>query len=187
MKDGSRLSLSMGTTRRQMIAGAAVLAGVALPEMRAFAASDDGVSHSADAIHQEPVFKASPSQLYSALTDPKQFDHVVRLSAAMKSMEIGNKPAEISGEVGGAFALFGGYITGRHLELVPTQRIVQAWRAQSWGPGNYSIVRFDFVELASGTKIVFDHKGFPQGQAEHLAAGWKGNYWEPLEKHLAKS
>ena len=49
MKDGSRLSLSMGTTRRQMIAGAAVLAGVALPALGAFAATDDGVSHSADA------------------------------------------------------------------------------------------------------------------------------------------
>ena len=188
MKDGSRLSaLSMGTTRRQMMAGAAVLAGMALPAVGAFGATDDGVSHSADAIHQEPVFKASPSQLYSALTDPKQFDQVTRLSAAMKTMAIGNKLAEISGEVGGAFALFGGYITGRQLELVPNQRIVQAWRTQSWDPGDYSIVRFDFVEQGSGTKIVFDHKGFPLGQAEHLAAGWKGNYWEPMEKFLAKS
>jgi activator of HSP90 ATPase len=100
-------------------------------------------------------------------------------------MAIGTKPAEISGEVGGPFALFGGYITGRHLELVPNQRIVQAWRTQSWEPGDYSIARFDFVEQASGTKIVFDHKGFPLGQAEHLAAGWKANYWEPLEKYLS--
>jgi activator of HSP90 ATPase len=187
MKDGSRVSLlSMGTTRRQIMTGAAALAGMALPAVGAFAATDDGVSHSADAIHQEPVFKASPSQLYSALTDPKQFDQVVHLSAAMKSMAIGNKLAEISGEVGGAFALFGGYITGRHLELVPNQRIVQAWRTHSWDPGDYSIVRFDFVEQGSGTKIVFDHKGFPLGQAEHLAAGWKANYWEPLEKYLGK-
>jgi activator of HSP90 ATPase len=150
------------------------------------ATTDDGVSHSADAIHQEPVFKASQSQLYSALTDPKQFDQVTRLSAAMKSMAIGNKLAEISGEEGGAFALFGGYITGRHLELVSNQRIVQAWRTHSWDPGDYSIVRFDFVAQGTGTKIVFDHKGFPQGQAEHLAAGWKSNYWEPLEKYLAE-
>ena len=27
---------------------------------------------------------------------------------------------------------------------------------------------------------------FPMaGQREHLAAGWKANYWEPLEKFLA--
>jgi hypothetical protein len=36
-------------------------------------------------------------------------------------------------------------------------------------------------------QIVFDHKGFPLGQAEHLAEGWKANYWEPLGKYLAKS
>jgi activator of HSP90 ATPase len=173
-----------GATRRQVIASAAAIAGVALLPTSSFAAADDGISRSAEAIHQEPVFKASRQQVYEALTDARQFDQVQRLSAAMKSMATGTKPAEISTEAGGAFVLFGGYITGRQLELVPSERIVQAWRAQRWPEGDYSIVRFDFVEQGSGTKIVFDHKGFPQGQAEHLAAGWKGNYWEPLEKYL---
>ena len=77
-----------------------------------------------------------------------------------------DKPAEISREVGGAFTLFGGYITGRHIELVPNERIVQAWRAGGWDPGIYSIARFELVEQGSGTKIVFDHTGFPKGEAE---------------------
>jgi Activator of Hsp90 ATPase homolog 1-like protein len=54
----------------------------------------------------------------------------------------------------------------------------------SWEPGIYSIARFELVEQGSGTKIVFDHTGFPKGKAEHLAEGWKINYWEPLEKVL---
>jgi activator of HSP90 ATPase len=54
-----------------------------------------------------------------------------------------------------------------------------------WDPGVYSIAKFELVQQGSGTKITFDHTGFPQGQAEHLAAGWKANYWEPLEKLLA--
>jgi len=95
------------------------------------------------------------------------------------------KPTEISREVGGAFALFGGYITGRHIELVPNERIVQAWRVGSWDPGVYSIAKFVLAEQGSGTKIVFDHTGFPRGLGEHLAAGWKAHYWEPLEKFLA--
>jgi hypothetical protein len=41
------------------------------------------------------------------------------------------------------------------------------------------------VEQGSGTKIVFDHRGFPEGQAQHLADGWNANYWEPLEKYLS--
>jgi hypothetical protein len=40
------------------------------------------------------------------------------------------------------------------------------------------------VESGGETKIKFDHTGFPKGQAEHLAEGWRGNYWEPLAKVL---
>ena len=108
------------------------------------------------------------------------------MSGAVKSgMVKAPNPPEISREAGGAFSLFGGYVTGRHIELVPNERIVQAWRAGSWDPGIYSIARFELVEQGSGTKIVFDHTGFPKGDGEHLAAGWKMNYWEPLEKLLA--
>jgi activator of HSP90 ATPase len=94
-------------------------------------------------------------------------------------------PTKISGEAGGAFSLFGGVIVGRHIELAPDRRIVQAWRVANWDPGVYSIVKYELVERGAGTRIVFDHTGFPKGMAEHLAAGWKANYWEPLEKFLA--
>ncbi len=131
------------------------------------------------------MFKASRKRVYEALTETKQFDKVIHLSAAMKSgMAPDAKPTEISREAGGAFSLFGGYVTGRHIELVPNERIVQAWRAGGWDPGVYSIAKFELVEQAGGTKIVFDHGAFPKGDGEHLAAGWKMNYWEPLEKFL---
>jgi activator of HSP90 ATPase len=86
--------------------------------------------------------------------------------------------------VGGAFTLFGGYITGRHIELVPNQRIVQAWRTGAWPAGVYSIAKFELVEQGAGCKIVFDHTGFPKGEAESLASGWKAHYWEPMAKLL---
>jgi len=94
-------------------------------------------------------------------------------------------PIQISREAGGTFILFGGIIVGRHIELVPDPRIVQAWRVAYWDPGVYSIAKFELAEQGAGTKIIFDHTGFPQGQAEHLVAGWKAHYWEPLEKFLA--
>jgi len=94
-------------------------------------------------------------------------------------------PTKISSEVGGEFFLFGGHIIGRHLELVPNERIVQAWRVVDWEPGIYSIARFQLSDNGSGTKIVFDHTGFPNGQAEHLAFGWKAHYWDGLTKYLA--
>lgn len=144
------------------------------------------ISHAAEAIHQEVTFNATPARVYAALTDAKQFDKVVQLSAAAKSMALPNKPVEISREAGGAFSAFGGYITGRQLELIAGQRIVQAWRAASWPAGAYSIVRFELAADGPHTKLVFDHTGFPQGDADHLLTGWNGNYWEPLAKVLAQ-
>jgi uncharacterized protein YndB with AHSA1/START domain len=169
-----------------LIAGVTItLGGLALSSARAWAVAEEEISHTAEAIHQEPVFKASRKRVYEALTDAKQFDRVVQLSAAMKDgMAPGAKATEIGREAGGTFSLFGGYVTGRQIELVPNERIVQVWRAGSWAPGAYSLARFDLVEQGSGSKIVFDHTGFPKGTAEHLAAGWKMNYWEPLEKFL---
>ena len=175
-------------TRRQVIAAVGMaIGGVALGSSRGWAKeAEEEISHTADAIHQEPVFKASRKRVYEALTDAKQFDKVIQMSAAVKSgMAKAPNPPEISREVGGAFALFGGYIFGRQLELVPNERIVQAWRVGSWDAGIYSIAKFALVEEGSGTKIVFDHTGFPKGDAEHLAEGWKINYWEPLGKLLA--
>jgi uncharacterized protein YndB with AHSA1/START domain len=91
------------------------------------------ISYAAESIHQEPVFKPSRKRVYEALTDAKQFGKVVRLSAAMKSgMPPGAQPPVIGAEAGGAFSLFAGYITGRQVELVPNERIVQAWRAGGW-------------------------------------------------------
>lgn len=179
-------ALTSAPTRRQVIAGLAVgFGGLGLGSAMGWAEAEEDVSHTAESIHQEPVFKASRKRVYEVLTDAKQFDKVIQISGAVKTgMVKGTKPAEISREVGGAFALFGGYIFGRQLELVPNERIVQAWRVGSWEPGIFSIARFELVEQGSGTKIVFDHLAFPKGDGEHLAAGWKMNYWEPMEKFL---
>lgn len=87
-------------------------------------------------------------------------------------------------EPGGAFSLFGDYIVGRQIELVPDLRIVQAWRVASWAPGVYSVTRCELLERGSATQLVFDHTGFPAGTAQDLASGWYAHYWEPMRKML---
>ncbi|PUB13907.1 SRPBCC family protein [Paenisporosarcina sp. OV554] len=125
-------------------------------------------------IHQEINFKVSPERLYKALTSSAQFSEVT-----------GGAPTEISSEAGGSFSCFGSMIVGRNIELVPNERIVQAWRAGNWDAGVYSIVKFEFKEQDKETQLIFDHIGFPEGQGEHLEAGWHENYWKPLEKYFA--
>ena len=190
MSNRQNLRLSANNpTRRQLIAGVTIaLGGFGLASTQAFAQAAQEISHTEDAIHQEPVFKASRKRVYDALTDAKQFQKVILLSAAVQSgMAKGNIPAEIVAEPGGAFKLFNGFILGRNLELLPNERIVQAWRVAYWPAGAWSIVRFVLVEQGSDTKVVFDHTGFPKGDAEHLLEGWNGNYWQPLAKFLAQS
>jgi len=151
-------------------------------------AGDSGeISHDGAEIHQEIRFAAAPRQVYDTLTVTERFDQVVRLSAAMNSgmrKKLGPMPTMIDARPGGTFVLFGGYVTGRFLELVPDSRVVQAWRTASWDAGAWSIATFVLVAQSAGTRLVFDHRGFPDADAAELARGWHVNYWEPLAKSL---
>jgi activator of HSP90 ATPase len=172
------------TRRRALTVGALVSGAFAM--CAAHADTDaSGISHTADAIHQEPEFAASATRVYAALLDPRQFDRIVELSGVTQAMHLKHAAGRIDPHVGGAFALFGGYITGRQLELVRNQRIVQAWRAASWAEGIHSIVRFELQAQHAGCRIVFDHTGIPSDDAKSLAEGWQSHYWEPLRKLLA--
>ncbi len=185
---------STSTTSRQrfarrdfITAGAVAIAGVTAGTSVALAEPNPEISSSEEAIHQARTFAADRSRVYAALTVEGQFDKIVRLSGVMKvdAQAKMHHPTKLSPHVGGAFAVFDGYIVGRQLELVPSERIVQAWRVLNWPPGLYSIARFELSEQAGVTTIVFDHTGFPKGTAEHLASGWQEHYWDPLTKMLA--
>ncbi|SPE42299.1 conserved exported hypothetical protein [Candidatus Sulfopaludibacter sp. SbA3] len=174
-------------TRRRLLGRVAIaFGGLAMDSPRIWAQAAEEISHAAEAIHQESVINASRKRVYDALTDARQFNEVTKIAAATDpAISLEKAPTVISPDVGGAFSLFGGIILGRHIELAPNERIVQAWRVRYWNPGAYSIAKFELIEQGGGTKIVFDHTGFPKGAAETLASGWKAHYWEPLAKFLA--
>lgn len=147
----------------------------------------EGLTRTSEAIHQEVSFRAERRAVYGALTTTKSFDAITRLSDALSLVTApGAKPTAISRTVGGPFTLFGGYITGRNLELIPGERVVQAWRVGNWNPGEYSIARFVLIANGAETRLIFDHRGFPDGAGEHLAKGWHTHYWDPLAKYLAR-
>jgi len=127
-----------------------------------------------DRIHQEIDFNTSPEQVYRALTDAKTFAEFSGAGAA-----------DIANEPGGAISLFGGYVSGRNIELIRNQRVVQAWRGKTWDEGVYSIARFELTPHGAGTRVLFDHTGFPEADREHLDQGWHRMYWDPLRKFLA--
>ena len=174
-----RRVLGHAPTRRQVIvAGAATLAGLAVGSAGAQAQQSmkeepsTGADKAKTSLHQEVELKASPHRIYEILLDSKQFS------------AFSGEPAEINHDVGGAFSMFDGKIVGRNVELVPDQRIVQAWRPAYWEPGIYTLVKFELKEQGSQTKVVLDHTGFPEGNFGHLDSGWRAHYWERLAKYL---
>jgi activator of HSP90 ATPase len=182
----SRRALAYRMAAIPLGVGMASRLGAAQIAAAASQATAQGLSHSAASIRQEVLFRATRRRVYEALTNSQQFDAVTRLSDGLALVTAaGAKPTSISPELGGAFTLFGGYITGRNLEMQPDERLVQAWRAGSWQTGDYSIVKFALSDEGADTKVTFDHGGFPESQGASLARWWHVHYWTPLAKYLS--
>ena len=182
MDTKSRLEVFTHLTRRELVASLALAGctsslsfaawGQAKENKMASVPSSDA-NKSRTSLHQEIEYKASAERIYKVLLSSKDF---TAFSGAA---------AEIDPNVGGAFSMFGGLVVGRNVELVPNQRIVQAWRlSQEFTEGTYSLVKFELKAQDSQTRVVLDHTGFPEGHFDHLYEGWHSHYWEPLRKFL---
>jgi activator of HSP90 ATPase len=170
--------LSIDADRRSIFGAVALLAGLAAagraPAQPMAVKPGRAETAGRTSLHQEVTFAAAPARLYAALLSSKAFT------------AFSGFPATIDPRPGGAVSLFGGQVMGRNIELVPNQRIVQAWRAvEDFPPGVYSLVKIDLTPKAGGTLLTLDHTGFPPGHFDHLNAGWAPHYWEPLRKFFA--
>jgi activator of HSP90 ATPase len=169
------IELTTMTRRRAVMAAAMALGGTVVSARASGEAGGQMAQMPAEpsssrrtSLHQEWQIPATPARVYAVLLDAKQFAKLTAL------------PAEIDPRAGGAFSLFQGQIQGRNVELVRDLRLVQAWRPSHWDAGVYSIVRFVLKAQGAGTLVVLDHTGFPEGDFDHLGAGWHGHYEQAL-------
>ena len=111
-----------------------------------------------------------PQAIYRALTNAHQHAAFTRARATGVA------------RVGARFTAWDGYISGRHLELMPAERIVQEWQTSEW-PRGYAPSLLDIKLQASrrGTLLQIAHTKVPAAQAEDLRAGWIEYYWKPLK------
>jgi uncharacterized protein YndB with AHSA1/START domain len=131
-------------------------------------------------IRKEVTFPVSPDRVYQLFTDDKIF-----AAATGRAAKIGNKE-------GSEFSIFGDFISGRQIELVPGKKIVQSWRFAAWGPGVHSRVSLSLSASGTGTKLVLEHDSIPDGKSpefptweEHISTNWPVFYFEPIAKYLA--
>jgi uncharacterized protein YndB with AHSA1/START domain len=124
-------------------------------------------------IAQEVVLDATPAQVYAAFMDSKQHS------------EFTGDVAVIGGTVGAAFSCHGGMVSGINVELVPNQRIVQAWRATPFPEGVYSVATFVFESAGEKkTRLKLTHEAVPAPACEMIAQGWEEHYWAKLKKYF---
>jgi uncharacterized protein YndB with AHSA1/START domain len=127
-------------------------------------------------IKQKVIFRAPPDWVYRLLADSK-----------LHTKLTGQK-ATISRKVGGPFSTRGGQVTGINVDLVPGERLVQAWRTKAFPPGIFSMAAFQLSRTKNGgTLLVLTHRGVPKEMIPKIEEDWRKIYWESVRKLAAQS
>lgn len=128
-----------------------------------------------ETIRQKVLVSATPSEVYEAFIDPK------------KHSEFTGSKATGNPKVGGRFTAWDGYITGKNLELNPSERILQEWQTTEWPEKQLpSKLELTFKKAKNGTEVIMVQTDVPADQAAELAQGWIEFYWEPLKGYFKK-
>jgi len=121
------------------------------------------------------VIPASAQEIYDAWLD------------SLAHSEMTGGEASMSDEIDAEVSAWDGYITGRNLELIPGERIVQSWRTTQFAEEHEdSIVRLTFEEGTDGTLITLVHSNVPDEQTSYELGGWQEHYFEPMKKYFGK-
>ena len=118
------------------------------------------------------TFNALPEKIYHAWLDSTQHG------------EMTGGGANTSTEIGGEFTAWDGYITGRNVELIPGERIVQTWRTSEFETSDPdSNLEVIFESLEGGTKLTLRHTKLPAHGMQYKQ-GWVENYFEPMKQYF---
>jgi len=121
------------------------------------------------------VIPATAEEIYEAWLD------------SLSHTEMTGGEAAMSDEVGAEVSAWDGYISGRNLELVPGERIVQSWRTSKFDDGHEdSIVTITFADAGDGTLLTLVHSNVPDDQRSYEEGGWESNYFEPMRVYFSK-
>ena len=115
-------------------------------------------------------FKIPPKSVYDLLAGSRE------------RTEITGREALMSDEVGGTFSTDAGQVTGVNVDLVPGQRLVQAWRRADFPEGIYSMAAITLAPTPSGgTELVLTHRGVPKHLLDEIEDYWRVVYWARMK------
>jgi uncharacterized protein YndB with AHSA1/START domain len=127
-------------------------------------------------IKQRVKFNAPPAKVYELLADSKKHSAVT------------GRKATISRKIGGAFSVSENEVTGINVDLVPGQRIVQAWRHRRFPEGIFSMAAVTLTPtIDGGTELVLTHRGVPKDLIPETELAWREQYWARIKTYLAQA
>lgn len=122
-------------------------------------------------IEQTYRIKASPERVWAALTDP-----------ALQAKWSG-QPARYDARVGGAYTLFGDYVSGQVVECDPPKRLAQTWKPDDWTIPD-SVVSFTLTKVRGGTQLDLVHENVQPEDYDGTAKGWDEFYIGAIKSML---
>ena len=117
---------------------------------------------------------ASAEAIYDAWLDSESHAAMTAADSA-----IANK------EVGAIHQAHGNYISGKNLELVANEKIVQSWRTTEFSADEEdSLIEVTFEQNDGNTTVTLKHSQLPDNGG-HYEQGWKDHYFIPMEAYFS--
>ena len=118
---------------------------------------------------------ATPEEIYQAWLD------------SLGHSEMTGGEASMSDQIGAEVSAWDGYISGRNLELIPGERIVQSWRTTEFGDEHEdSVITVVLEEVGDDTLLTLEHSNVPDEQRSYEEGGWQSNYFEPMVAYFTE-
>ena len=115
------------------------------------------------------VISATPTEIYNAWLNGDQH-------AAMTGA-----PATGKAEIGADFTAWEGYISGKNLELVSDEKIVQSWRTTEFMDDDEdSLLEIYMKSTDDGCELTLIHSRIPDNQPDY-ELGWRDHYFKPMK------
>ena len=119
------------------------------------------------------VIPAKAETIYNAWLDSKEH-----------ALMTDSDSARASHKIGAIHKAHGTYITGKNLELIPNQKIVQSWRNSDFKKSDPdSLIEVTLKPKGSKTQVTIVHSGIPEHEFE-VEQGWIDYYFIPMKHYF---
>lgn len=92
--------------------------------------------------------------------------------------------AFITDQINDSFTAWNEYISGKNLELIANEKIVQEWRTTEFSDDEEnSIITIELKDNNGKTELTLTHSHLPE-HGEQYKKGWEDHYFNPMKTYF---